>query len=115
MSLGSRARATITVGLRTEGAANEYGDPVVSYSTTTFDIPAWVVQVSEAEDNLDRELKSRQWNILGDAGRWSSTGADATAQVTLEGGEVTRILGEPALYSGHRGAHHYEMTVEEVL
>lgn len=115
MSLGSRARATITVGLRTEGAANEYGDPVVTYATTTFTIPAWVVQVSEAEDNLDRELKTTQWNIMVDAAQWSSTGADATAQVTLETGEVTRIIGEPALYSGHRGAHHYEITVEEVL
>ena len=113
MTLRSRARNVITVGVITGGSTNDYGDLVPTYTDTA--VPAWVRQSSSSEDNVDRETRSRLWNVLVDATTWDALSADATSRVVLEGGETTRILGEPALFSGHRGPHHYEFTVEEVL
>lgn len=112
MTLRSRARSLVTIGVPTAGTTNVYGD--VEDVWTETEVSVWLSPTGSSEDNVDRERRSRTWTVFIDAAVADALPVDATCRVTLEGGEVCRILGEPALYSGHRGAHHYEFTIEEV-
>lgn len=112
MTLRSRSRSLVTIGVPTAGSTNAYGDVEDVYTET--EVSVWLSPTGSSEDNIDRETRTRTWKVLIDAAVADALPLTGDCTVTIDG-STCRILGEPELYSGHRGAHHYEFTAEEVL
>lgn len=112
MTLRTRSRSLVTIGVPGAGSTNEYGDLEPTYTETEVNV--FLGNPSAVEDNVDRETRSRTWTVFIDAAKADALPLTGDCTVTIDG-VACRVLGEPKLFAGHRGPHHYEFTAEEVL
>lgn len=108
MSFDSLLIDSVTVGKRTAGAANVYGDATVTFPAGSA-IPARVQQTSEEEVLGGRDTTLTWYRVFLPAG----VNVDALDRVNWEG-RVYEVDGEPKGVDGLNGAHHIELVMKRI-
>lgn len=108
MSLESLLTQTVTVLDRSEGAVDDYGNPVVTFSSGT-DYLARLEQTAGTEITSGRETLVADWTLYLPPDAEIHGGSRVLADgVTFE------VIGPPAKQRTPRGVHHIQANLRHV-
>ena len=113
MSFASLLIDSVTIGQRTAGAADDYGNPTVTFPPDAA-VPARVQQVGVAGRTREilggRDTTVTWYHVFLPAG----TSVDAFDRINWEG-NVYEVDGVPEAIDDGSGAHHIELIMKKAV
>lgn len=93
-------------GLETSaGATSVFGDPIYGEDEGVT-VPAFVSPLDATEDEINRDVRINRYGVIVDL----DAELDGLSELDWNG-KRWEVIGEPRLYSSHRGGHHYEFEI----